>query len=348
LTPCLDSFHHQAEQRTNAFGLDEFIALYRQNPVPLPGYTDKVFSTLRYDVDERNGEGYPSVDEIRDRIEMRKTNCKKSFPRISLDEFPDWRLHMEHRFTGLDPEVSLHPPIMDLSKSDLCLTDPSRSEVNITLDVDSVLAIFHRLDVVNAEINFYVYSNIMHNLKKDVHIFYESVPIHKLRGWCLGYFVKNNMKFDIHLLLPKLSPTIGKINYAAHKVQQFFYDRVFLKAIRDVIPKMDPQHDFPITWEQEKYMCEAVQDNKIASGENYQRQLDQAYPVAAKYLRELWIRMNELLKEMLDSQDENDHVGAKDLEGMFFFVDSKNLKKKLFTSSANMKDLQEVLSHKVR
>lgn len=344
----MDSFHHQAEQRPNAFGFDEFAALYCQNPVPLPGYTDKVFSTLRYDVDDRNGEGFPSVDDIRDQIDERNANCKKSFPRISPDKFPDWQLHMERRFTGLDPDASSYPPTMDLSKSDLCLTDPRRSQVDVTLDVDSVLAIFHRLDVIKAEINFYVYSNILYNLKNDVHVFYEGVPIHKMRGWCFGYFVENNMKFDIHLLLPKLSPAVGNINYATHKVQQFFYDRVFLKAIRDVILKEDPQRDFPITWEQEKYMCESIQDNKIVSGENYQRQLDQVHPVAAKYLRELWIKMNELLKEMLDSEGENDHAGAKDLEGMFFFVDSKNLKKKLFTSSANMKDLQAVLSHKVR
>jgi hypothetical protein len=60
------------------------------------------------------------------------------------------------------------------------------------------------------------------------------------------------------------------------------------------------------------------------------------------------IRMDDLLKEMLGSGNEDDcPKEARELEGMIFFVDALNLKKKLSTSYANMENLQEVLRHKV-
>jgi hypothetical protein len=305
-----------------------------------------VFSTLRYDIGYDDCKELPSAKEIRDEIEERTRNCKGPLPKISPNQFPNWRSRLERRLTGIiNSNMSPEPPIMDLSKDDLCILDASaRAEVKITLDVDSVMLILHRFDPLKVEINFHVYSNILYNLKNDLHIFYDGVPINKMCGWCFGFFVENNMKFDIHLLLPKLSPVNG-INYAPHKVQQFFYDNIFLKAIRDVIPTPDPQSDFPITWEQEKHLCEAIADNKIRAGEHSHRQLDHPYPVAAKHLRALWMKMDRNLKDILDSEKCPEE--ANQLEGMIFFVDAKNLKKKLFTSSANMKDLQAVLRHKV-
>jgi len=347
--PCPDPFHHQTEPRTNAFGLSNFANLYHQNPLPLPGYTEEVFSTLRYDVNQDNREDFPSVEEIREQTEKRKANCKRSLPKISLNVFPNWRSCLERRLTGIDSDASPDPRIMDLSKDDLCISAGSaQTQVKITLDVDSVMLIVHRLDAIKAEINFNVYSNMLYNLKHDLHIFYKGIPISKMCGWCFGFFIEDNMRFDIHLLLPKLSPIIGKINYATHKVQQFFYDKIFLKAIRGVIPTWDPQYEFPMAWEQEKRLCEAIGDNKITPGEYDNRRLDHPYPVAAEHLRALWLRMDQILKEMLDNQSKDDcPKEAKELEGMIFFVDAKNLKKKLFTSSANMEDLQKVLRHKV-
>jgi len=322
--------------------------MYDENVMPLPGYTDEAFSRLRYDIDRNDDENYPLVDEIRDQNKARRANCRRPFPKISLDKFPNWQPRLERRLTGIDSDKSSNPPIMDLSKNDLCIFDSTQSRVQITLDVDSVVSIFHRLDAIQAEINFHIYSNMLYSLKTGLNIFYEGIPIHKMCGWHFGVFAAENMKFDLYLLLPRLSPVVGKINYAPHKVQQFFYDKIFLKAIRDVVPTIDPQYDFPITWEQEKHLCEAVRDNKVMPREYNHRQLDRTYPVAPDHLKNLWFRMDELLKEILNGENDDECLKkAKELEGMIFCVDAKNLKKKLFTLSANMKNLHKVLRHKV-
>ncbi len=115
-----------------------------------------------------------------------------------------------------------------------------------TLDVDSVLALFTDLSMINKEIAISIIVYPTKNLKKSVHIIHNSVPLHWIPHFHLGHF-GHDIKFDLFIFLPALYNKDLKrwrnnlFNHVSEELRAEFMDKCLLPVIEDVITPNEGQ-----------------------------------------------------------------------------------------------------------
>ena len=143
-----------------------------------------------------------------------------------------------------------------------------------SLDVDSVLALFTDLSVINTKIMISVMANPMKNLKKSVHIIHDEAPLHLIPHFHLDHF-GHDIKFDLFIFLPGLYNKNVKrqkknlFNHVSEELRAEFMDKCLLPAIQDVLTPNERQ-----SWDFSYMLCQAKSNAVGVEGVQYKGDRD--------------------------------------------------------------------------
>jgi hypothetical protein len=142
------------------------------------------------------------------------------------------------------------PKHLAIGKSDITFARDAHkrnmAKGQVTFDIDSVMATFTDLSVINTVIGISIVSNPIRNLKGSVHLTHQGAPLHHIPHFHLGHF-GHDPKFDLYIMLPALYDKKRKRergnlhNHVAEEIRAEFMDTCFLPAIEEVIGNNDGQ-----------------------------------------------------------------------------------------------------------
>ena len=110
----------------------------------------------------------------------------------------------------------------------------------VTLDIDSILALFTDLSTIKTVIAISIIANPMKNLKRSVHLIHNGILLHWISHFHLGEF-GHHPKFDLFMVLPALynkdlkRPKNNLFNHMEEKLRKEFMDKCLLHTIRHVL-----------------------------------------------------------------------------------------------------------------
>jgi hypothetical protein len=238
---------------------------------------------------------------------------------------------------------------LEIGKDDMVLANSSRKREmargEATLDVDSVLALFTDLSMINTEIAFSIIANPMKNLKKSVHIIHNGVPLHQIPHFHLGHF-GHYVKFDLFIFLPTLYNKDLKrrknnlFNHVSEDLRAEFMDKCLLPAIRDVItPNEGQSWDF-------NYMLSQANSNAVGlEGVQYKRDRESlkqynTFDLSEKDIGAVWNNCNRRLRRVFREDGK-----LKAFRGFQFFINSKGHKNRTYANG--FPELMRVYEEKV-
>jgi hypothetical protein len=179
-----------------------------------------------------------------------------------------WLMQIRELFTG--GEECKH---LAIGKNDI-KPAKSRTKHNIakgqvTLDIDSILAMFTDLMVINMVIAISVISSPIRNLKQRVHLAHQGAPLHHIPHFDLSQF-GHDPKFDLYVMLPalyneELKRRRGKLyNHVPEDIRAVFMNMCFLPALEEVIGHHEGQSwDFSYDILKAKSNAAAREGNKF-------------------------------------------------------------------------------------
>ena len=175
-------------------------------------------------------------DDINDNWTKRLTD---SLDHMTAKEWNESWAKMKELFTGGD-----EPKHLAIGKSDITF---SKSRVKqkmakgqVTFDIDSILAMFKDLSVINTVIGISIISNPMKNLKRSVHLAHQGAPLHHIPHFHLGHF-GHDPKFDLYVMLPalydkKMKREKGNLhNHVPEDIRAEFMNTCFLPAVEEAM-----------------------------------------------------------------------------------------------------------------
>jgi hypothetical protein len=96
---------------------------------------------------------------------------------------------------------------LEIGKGDMMFVDSSEKRKmargEVTLDIDSVLALFTDLSTINTKLELSILANPNKNLRQSVHISHKGMPLHWIPHFHFGRF-GNDLQFDLFIVLPGL------------------------------------------------------------------------------------------------------------------------------------------------
>ena len=238
---------------------------------------------------------------------------------------------------------------LEVGKEDVMFANSKRKREmargEVTLDIDSILALFTDLSVINTVINISIISNPTKNLKRSVHIIHNGAPLHWIPHFYLGQF-GHDPSFDLFLFLPALYDKSLKrrkyklFNHVNEKVRAKFMDECLLPAIQSVLTPNEKQSwDFAYIVSQAKSQVIAMEKNHFkGQKESFIQPI--TYDLSEKHIAAVWnicshrlqiaIRTNGILKAF---------------RGFQFFINAKGYKHR--TDSTGFSELMTVYKQKV-
>jgi hypothetical protein len=200
---------------------------------------------------------------------------------------------------------------------------------DVTLDIDSVLAAFTDLSVINTPIRFSIVSNPSKNLQHSVHLCHGDIPFHHIPHFHLGTF-SHNPDYDLFMMLLALHSKgkrrKGKLyNHVPNKVRRAFMTKVFLPSVKEVLNPNERQ-----AWQFNYDIAEANSTAKIKEGNLYAtdeaegRFFEVHADLGAEHIDKVWQKCERRLRRMIDVDDD-----LKCFRGFQFFINAKGFKHRM-------------------
>lgn len=237
---------------------------------------------------------------------------------------------------------------LEIGKDD-CMFDDSRKKRRMasgeaTLDIDSVLALFTDLSMVNTKIRLSIGANPNKNLRQSVHISHRGTPLHWIPHFHLGQF-GNDINFDLFIFLPSLYNRNQKrrknnlFNHVTKQVRVEFMNECLLPAIQDVLDPNEKQSwDFDYELSEAKSIAASVEKIHGKQGDGISTW--RAYDLDAKDIPAVWNNChNRLLRAM------RWNVPLRAFRGFQFFINSKGHKHR--THTGGLSELMATYKEKV-
>jgi hypothetical protein len=188
-------------------------------------------------------------------------------------------------------------------------------------------------------------ANPMKNLKRDVHLIHDGIPLHWIPHFHLGQFGHDPM-FDLFMFLPGLYNKEVKrwknnlFNHVDEKLRAEFMDKCLLPAIREVVsPNESQSWDFAYVVSQTKSQAVGVEGNQHKwHKESFNQQIK--FDLDGDYIRGVWNNCNIRLRRAIHGNGM-----LKVFKGFQFFINSKGYKHR--THSRGFAELMTVYKEKV-
>jgi hypothetical protein len=342
--------HHTPVDGEMITGMHEFIYDRRELLEKIPQFADPDFAqperlpvSARLPADQG--------DEIQD--EWKKLS-RNPLWHMTPDEWDGCYETVGQMFTGGDDSdvedgERIHR-YLEIGKDDVMFADSRRKKKmargETTLDIDSVLALFTDLSMVNTKIVLSIVANPNKNLRQSVHISHRGVPLHWIPHFHLGRF-GDDLQFDLFIFLPALYNKDRKrrknnlFNHITEEVRAEFMNQCLLPAIGDVVdPNESQSWDFDYALSQAKSIAGSVE------GIPYKRQGDhfrggRTYDIDAKDIPAVWNNCDLRLRRAMRG-----NVRLRAFRGFQFFINSKGHKHR--THTHGFSQLMNVYKEKVR
>src|SRR5579859_412996 len=219
---------------------------------------------------------------------------------------------------------------LEVGKGDMMFANSRRrrekARGEVSLDIDSILALFTDLSVINTVVAISIVANPTNNLKRRVRLIHNEILLHWIPHFHLGQFGHDPM-FDLFLFLPGLYDKEVKrqknnlFNHVGEKLRAEFMDECLLPAIREVVsPNESQSWDFAYVVSQAKSQAVGMEGN----GDKCQKQsLNQQikFDLDGDYIRAVWNICNIQLRRAIHGNGM-----WKIFKGFQFFINSKGYK----------------------
>jgi len=331
-------------------GLQEFIDERHKLLQQVPEFRDPDFAQPeRLPIGARLPED--SNDEIED--EWRKFS-KDPLEHMSPREWRKCHQTIKQIFTGGDEsddeEGVSSDRYLNIGKGDRMFANSRRmrekARGDVTLDIDSTLALFTDLSMIKTVVAISIISNPMKNLKKSVHLIHNGVPLHWIPHFHLGHF-GHDPEFDLFMFLPSLYNKDLKrrknnlFNQVSEKLRAEFMDECLLPAIREVMaPNESQSWDFAYPASLAKSQAIGLEGNQYKrQKESFRQQV--TYDLDGDNIPAVWNICNVRLRRAM-----RHNKALEAFKGFQFFINSKNYKHR--THTRGFPELMRVYKEKVR
>jgi hypothetical protein len=317
-----DHDHHRHCDE-ECIGMFEFIKARNEIFDEIPMLAEPDFAQdSRLPAEARN---YENDDYMEDNWEKRLTN---PLDHMTTGEWNRWSGKIEALFTGGEERKHLA-----IGKNDITFSrDGAKRDMAIgqaIIDIDSILAMFTDLSVINTVIAISIVSNPIRNLKGSIHLAHHGAPLHHIPHFHLGHF-GHDPKFDLYVMLPALyDKTIKRSkgnqhNHVSEDIRADFMDKCFLPAVEGVIGHHDGQAwDFRYDVSKAKATAAGREGNRHdnrSSGFRQEIHVD----LDPTYIGLVWRKCEQRLKKEIRRAGK---LGA--FKGFQFFINSKGYKHRM-------------------
>jgi hypothetical protein len=340
---------HTAVFGDNITGMQEFVDDRRKLLDKIPQFADPDFAQIdRLPVQARLPDD--DGDEVKD--EWRKF-CEDPLCHMTPAEWKECHQTISHIFTGGDSSEDEDGEKLDrylmVGKRDVMFANSRRrrelARGEVSLDIDSILALFTDLSVINTVIAISIVANPMKNLKASVHLIHNDVPLHWIPHFHLGQF-GHDPKFDLFIFLPALYNKDLKrrknnlFNHVDEKLRAEFMDKCLLPAIREVVtPNESQSWDFAYVVSLAKSQAIGIEGNQYQRRkEGFRQQM--TFDLDGDDVTGVWNGCNIRLRRAIRGNGR-----LKAFKGFQFFINSKGYKHR--THTKGFSELMTVYKEKV-
>jgi hypothetical protein len=232
---------HRPVMGETTTGMREFIDDRQELLQTIPQFTDPDFAQPeRLPVDARLPD-----DPDNELKEEWKKSSRRPLWHMTLDEWNQCHETVGRISTGGDDsdddaeEGERIDRYLEIGKDDVMFADSSRkrrmARGEVTLDIDSVLALFTDLSMINTKIELSILANPNKNLRQSVHISHKGIPLHWIPHFHFGQF-GHDLQFDLFVFLPALYNKNRKrrknnlFNHVTEEVRAEFMDECLLPS----------------------------------------------------------------------------------------------------------------------
>jgi hypothetical protein len=238
---------------------------------------------------------------------------------------------------------------LEVGKGDMMFANSKRrrekARGEVSVDIDSVLALFTDLSVINTVVSISIVANSMKNLKRSVHLIHDGIPLHWIPHFHLGEF-GHDPRFDLFMFLPGLYDKKVKrrknnlYNHVQEKLRAEFMDSCLLPAIREVLtPNESQSWDFAYVVSQAKSVAIGVEGKQYKSKrESFNQQIK--FELDEKDIGAVWESCKDRLRRGIRRNGM-----LRVFKGFQFFINSKGHKDR--TDSGGWSELMCVYKEKV-
>ncbi|HMD14965.1 MAG TPA: hypothetical protein VKI62_10090, partial [Bacteroidota bacterium] len=327
---------HTVASGDDTIGMQEFINQRRDLIEQIPEFTIPDFAQSN-----RLPRETPSPEE-EDEEENEEEDEDDEWRRFSQDPL----LHMSSRewercnerfgriFTGGDDSddedgVKLNR-YLNVGKGDAMFANSGRKRAmargEVTIDIDSILALFTDLSVIDTVIAISIVANPTKNLDRSIHLIHNGIPLHWIPHFHLGQFGHDPM-FDLFMFLPGLYNKNLKrrknklFNHVDERSRAEFMDKCLLPAIKSVATQTEKQ-----SWEFKYCIALAKSQAKGLEGNQFKRKRESfkeqlTFDLDEKHIVAVWNECNIRLQREIRV---NRRLRA--FKGFQFFVNAKGYK----------------------
>lgn len=215
----------------------------------------------------------------------------------------------------------------------------------MTLDIDSILALFTDLSVIKTVIGISIVANPMKNLKQSIHFIHNGVLLHWIPHFHVGQFGHDPM-FDLFMFLPALYNKDLKrrknnlFNHVDEELQVEFMDQCLLPAVREVVtPNESQSWDFAYAVSLAKSQAIGIEGNQYQhQKEGFRQQMK--FDLDGDDITAVWNKCNVQLRQAIRGNRR-----LKAFKGFQFFINSKGYKHR--THTKGFSELMTVYKEKV-
>jgi hypothetical protein len=238
---------------------------------------------------------------------------------------------------------------LEVGKGDMMFANSRRrrekAHGEVSLDIDSILALFTDLSAINTVLAISIVANPMKNLNRSIHLIHNGIPLHWIPHFHLGQFGHDPM-FDLFMFLPGLYNKEVKrrknnlFNHVGEKLRAEFMDECLLPAIREVVsPNESQSWDFAYVVSQAKSQAVGMEGNQHKrQKESFNQQIK--FDLDGDYIRAVWNKCNIRLRRAIRG---NGMLNV--FKGFQFFINSKGYKHR--THTRGFSELMTVYKEKV-
>jgi hypothetical protein len=341
---------HRPVMGETVTGMQEFIHDRQELLQTIPQFSDPDFAQPeRLPVDAR----LPGDPDHEMKDEWRKWSYTP-LSHMTSDEWNQCYETVGQIFTGGDDsddeEGEMIDRYLEIGKDDVMFANSSRKRKmargEATLDIDSVLALFTDLSMINTKIELSILANPDKNLRRSVHISHKGIPLHWMPHFHFGQF-GHDLQFDLFLFLPRLYNKDRKrrknnlFNHVTEEVRAEFMDKCLLPAIKDVIDPNGCQ-----SWDLSFALSQAKSIAASEEGIHHKRKQDcfiggRTYDLDANDIPTVWKNCQARLQRAMPG-----NVRLRAFQGFQFFINSKGHKHR--THTRGFSELMSVYKEKVQ
>jgi hypothetical protein len=238
--------------------------------------------------------------------------------------------HVQALFTGNGNPKNLRLGFKDDLASSIDKRHCKISQGEVTLDIDSVLALFTDLSAIKTLIKVSIVSNPMKNLQRSVHLSHQGISLHHIPHFYLGSF-GHDPSYDLFVMLPALhrknaKRTRGNLhNHVSENVRRAFMMKCFLPAAEYVIrSNLSQGWDYNYDVAKTKSTAAAREANQYSTSKARGLFSQDLVDLDPSQIDDVWrICFRTLRREM--KRDEN--LAA--FNGFQFFINAKGFKHRM-------------------